>query len=430
MQGWVRVSLLFLASILSSLNGSVFSTETTNPSDYQRTQEIVNLMRDNKMNTAVEKVDLSLAPTVRNLDPHTKQLFAYLFNERGVLTADQKNLSSALPYLELAVELDPQKDLYQKNLSQILIGVGQQEYLSGDFSDAEKYTAEALRYDAKNVMAMALLSDIYYFSQKTLEAKKILQQANEIAPNSEEIQKRLKKISEEEQLEQNLKLAETEIFDIKFEKSTLAYNITDLKQTLRKAYREIGQNLNYFPKRTLPVILYPEEDYRQLRELPEWSSGAYDGKIRIPIPDSIQPNRLKQIIWHEYTHAVVRDLTSGNCPVWLNEGLADYHGHLYIPLDWETLRRAYPAKQLLSFQQISQHFQSFSNPTQVRLAYDQSYSIVQFIIDRWGMYKIRHLLQACQENPSLEELLRSQLHIKVEAFEKEWLKYLKRKLYL
>ena len=400
-------------------------------SDHTRARNIVNLARTNQTQEAIEQTDPSLADTVRSMDPASQRTFAYLFNEKGVRLANEQKVSGALPCLQLAVELHPGQKVYQKNFSQMLIAAGQERYLSGDFSGAQKNLDLALQYDSNNVGAMIALSDVYYYSQQMSKAKELLLKAQKLSGDSSEIGKRLEKITGDERLEKGMKLAETEIFDIKFNKEIfVSYNIYDLKQTLRKAFREVGQNLHYYPHHTVAVILYAEEDYRKLHEVPEWSSGAYDGKIRIPIPSNgnLENSRFKQIIWHEYTHAVIRDITAGNCPIWLNEGLADYHGYLFAKFDPAPLRNAYLAGKLFTLKQLSEDFRTLTDTEKIRLAYAQSYSVVSFIIDRWGFYKLRHLLEASEKKLPVEGLIQSELNIRTDKFEVEWLKYLKKKL--
>lgn len=421
--------LLLSLPVLTLPRPACGETSSFSSSDSTRARNILTLSKTRQTQEAVNQLDPSLANTVRDMDSASQRTFAYLFNEKGVHLANDQKIADALPCLQLAVEFHSERKVYQKNFSQVLIAAGQERYLSGDFTGAEKLLVRALQYDAENSSALTALSDVYYYSQQMKKAKEVLQKAQALSPGSAEIEKRLARIAEDEKLEQGMKLAETEVFDIKFDKeSSSSYNIYDLKQTLRKAYREVGQNLRYFPRRSVAVILYAEEDYRKLREVPEWSSGAYDGKIRIPIPSegTLPNNRLKQIIWHEYTHAVVRDMTAGNCPVWLNEGIAEYHGYLFAKFDPAPLRDAYLAGKLFTLQQLADGFKSLPAPEQIRLAYSQSYSIVSFIIDRWGFYKLRHLLEATENRPSVENLIKTELRVGPEQFDKEWKKYLKK----
>jgi tetratricopeptide (TPR) repeat protein len=94
---------------------------------------------------------------------------------------------------------------------------------------------------------------------------------------------------------------------------------------LEDAYRDLGGKLGHFPDQTISVILYGEEQFRDATEMPGWVLGVYDGKIRIPVkglPKADDP-ALRRLLYHEYVHALVFSITR-NCPVWVNEGLAEY----------------------------------------------------------------------------------------------------------
>ena len=102
-------------------------------------------------------------------------------------------------------------------------------------------------------------------------------------------------------------------------------------KALERAYNRVGTDLSYYPSVRVPVILYTKKDYRSLTASPEWSGGLYDGKIRLPIGGAAHMTpMLRGVLFHEYTHVVVRELTKGNCPSWLNEGLAEYSGRRLV----------------------------------------------------------------------------------------------------
>jgi hypothetical protein len=72
-----------------------------------------------------------------------------------------------------------------------------------------------------------------------------------------------------------------------------------------------------------------------------WAVGAFDGTIRIPMRGALENQReLERILSHEYTHALVRQLSPRPVPVWLNEGLASALEADDVSLARELLRRA------------------------------------------------------------------------------------------
>ena len=71
------------------------------------------------------------------------------------------------------------------------------------------------------------------------------------------------------------------------------------------------------------VILYPSRQFQEVTREPASVSGLFDGKIRIPLGGvkALNPP-LRAVLVHELTHAFVAGKSAGNCPRWLQEGLA------------------------------------------------------------------------------------------------------------
>jgi tetratricopeptide (TPR) repeat protein len=176
-------------------------------------------------------------------------------------------------------------------------------------------------------------------------------------------------------------------------------------EELETAMKVVGGDLGWYPENPIPVILYTRQDYRRLTDSPEWSGGAYDGKIRLPVAGlkSISP-QLRGILRHEYTHAAVQGITRGNAPDWLNEGLAEYEG-----------RREYDAPLVSLQKRIEGGVAALEPPAgdfsalagdEARLAYETGYSLVRHMVRSYGMHKVRDLLQELGQGKKLAEAFR------------------------
>jgi hypothetical protein len=159
----------------------------------------------------------------------------------------------------------------------------------------------------------------------------------------------------------------------------------------------------------LTVILYDEKAFFDITRVPAWVGGLYDGKIRIPIKGvEGQEALLKRVLFHEYTHALIRDITS-SCPLWVHEGLAEYFS------------QENPARigQVFPLDQLEKRFPS-GNPLNVILAYRESFSAVSELISRFGLYRIRELLEALGRGESIGTAFESVFFITYEAFMNSW----------
>jgi len=84
-----------------------------------------------------------------------------------------------------------------------------------------------------------------------------------------------------------------------------------------------GSGFGLFPTETIVVLLYPNQDFRDITRSPNWVGALNDGKIRVPVSGLTQMTPdLARVLKHELTHSFVRQITLGRCPTWLNEGLA------------------------------------------------------------------------------------------------------------
>lgn len=150
---------------------------------------------------------------------------------------------------------------------------------------------------------------------------------------------------------------------------------------LEDAYFRIGTALYTFPDQPITVILYTQEQFRDITRAPGWAAGAYDGRIRIPIRGALeQPEELERVLSHELTHAMIQTIAPRGVPLWLNEGLAvafEPHGREWA--DAELARQ--PAR--LPFDRLTGSFSSFSGD-EARLAYAQSARMAQSLLDDGG----------------------------------------------
>jgi|Deesub1362A_J573_1020465.scaffolds.fasta_scaffold00093_50 hypothetical protein len=191
-----------------------------------------------------------------------------------------------------------------------------------------------------------------------------------------------------------------------YEHSELSRKVIDI---LEDAYNSIGNEMNYFPSQPVTVILYTEKDFYDVTRVPVWAGGAYDGKIRLAVKGiERQGDRaLRSILFHEYTHAMVYSITP-ECPIWINEGLAEYFSE-------ENIEKT---GQVIPLTSLEKSFPT--NKQQAKTAYRESYSAVSYLIDRFGAYSIKEFLFSLAEGTDLDEAFASAFFITYNEFVSEW----------
>lgn len=168
----------------------------------------------------------------------------------------------------------------------------------------------------------ATLAKLLYLNGNLAESKYYITRSLEISPDDKKNQEFLAKLDKETCVEATTNSYSGKHFELACPDSFSEDWAEDLLEQLENAYEEVGNKLNFYPEQKAQVVLLQTDDFKMVHDLPDWAGGVYDGKIKLPVPTNIQPRALKGAILHEYAHHVIYLASSGNCPIWLNEGLA------------------------------------------------------------------------------------------------------------
>jgi tetratricopeptide (TPR) repeat protein len=270
------------------------------------------------------------------------------------------------------------------------MGAGLAAFLLGRFGDARYGLGRALNLAPAFTAASLLLADLLFQSNELPEAVAVLERALAHAPGDKTLAARLETIRRESEVQSGFFQTQGAHFTVLFEgpaDEALARRVTDV---LEAAYWRVGTALLTFPERVIPVVLYTEQQFRDVTRSPAWAAAAYDGRIRLPVRGALEdPEELDRVLTHEFTHALVQSIAPRNVPTWLNEGLAvvfEPNGPAWMDAQLAGSSYRIPLQRLASgFERLS--------PSQARIAYAQSGGVVRAMIEQAGAPAVIALLQ-------------------------------------
>jgi tetratricopeptide (TPR) repeat protein len=270
------------------------------------------------------------------------------------------------------------------------MGAGLAAFLLGQVSAAQESLERALTLSPAFTAASILLGDILHRHNELDAAVRVFEAALTHAPADTALTQRLERVRQESALHSNFFQSQGAHFTVLFEgpaDEELARRAIDV---LEAAYWRIGTALLTFPERIIPVVLYTEQQFRDITRSPGWAAAAYDGRIKVPVRGALQnPEELDRVLTHEFTHALVQSIAPRGVPTWLNEGLA---------VMFEPRGETWADQQLgssgyrIPLQRLSAGFDRLSG-AQARMAYAQSGAAVRTLMDQAGPQAMTGLLQ-------------------------------------
>jgi|GEM_PF-3588924 len=160
-------------------------------------------------------------------------------------------------------------------------------------------------------------------------------------------------------------------------------------------------------------------------QIPAWAGGvAYPdiGEISlIASQDELSNQYINYGIPHELAHAALYQFVGKAVPHWLDEGFAVYSQTQISPDYLKLVKDAAQSNHLLTFNSISQTFPKDSNLA--KLAYAQSRSIVDFMINKFGDPVWTNFLDQLRRN-SLEGAIQATYGVDFGTMEGYWRNYI------
>ena len=308
----------------------------------------------------------------------------------------QKRYEQADENFIKAMELYPEEPVYA-----LLRGICNYHLKKYDVARYELERARTLKADSVEVLYY--LGLVQYETDNRIQAMELWESALKLSPGRKEIIDLLAKSRKEIAVESNMDRGHSSRFDLSYDTGVdtgLALAILDV---LESAASQVGAELGLFPEARIPVGIYKRDDFKIVTDSPDWAGGFYDGKIRLPFGalKEISP-AMRGVLFHEYAHVVIFEMTRGNCPLWLNEGIAEMFGRMQYNRPMPEFARAVRKKTFSSFRKLESGFNSLST-ADAGLAYQQSYALVNYMVTTYGWHRIKQILSELGRGMTIDE---------------------------
>jgi tetratricopeptide (TPR) repeat protein len=182
---------------------------------------------------------------------------------------------------------------------------------------------------------------------------------------------------------------------------------------LEAARASAEQRLGALPAGKMGVVFYGKAAYLQAHRhrFSFETVGFFDGRIHVV--SAAHPEReLRDLLFHEFTHAAFRELTGGDRPFWLNEGLAELAERSSRHRDGLTrgervlLRGRIDAKSWISLRDLDAGFSGLDNDA-ARAAYLESTAAAAWLVAHSSEAQRARVLRGIGRGESTDAALRA-----------------------
>ena len=299
-----------------------------------------------------------------------------------------------------------------------LLGAGLAAHLLGQPTAAKARLQQGLEVDPALTPASVLLGVLLYRDGDLEGAIRVYEAALARAPGEPQLLSRLERWRKEAELHDAFRRTMSTNFTVLFEGPAEESLAAKALEMLEAAYWRVGTVLFTYPAEATTVVLYTQEQFRDITRSPGWAGGLFDGKIRVPVRGALEhPEEFERVLTHEFTHALVRSLAARNVPTWLNEGLAGVFERGDLSWAEQTAR---DAKTLIPLERLHGPFSGFSG-TEAKLAYAEGALAARYLLDQSGAPPIVALLQDVGRGVGFAEAFSQRALMPYADFQTAWM---------
>ncbi len=373
-----------------------------------------------KHNISAAEAKLAELPASILTESATKRHVAILWNNLGILQEKTGGTEVSVQAFKKAVALDPHNPVAHLNLAHAYWGLR-------DPALTEEFLQKVVSLTPDEPFPHVALADLLQERDRLAEAGKHLAQAKDRLKKDPGLQSYLKtvtaKVHHTEKVEEKFSSRSSVHFTVKYDGAEDPETWTAVLDILEEAYREIGQKFHFFPSRPIIVVLHTKNQFQAATESPVWADGLFDpvlGRIQIPTQGAATDRAwLRRVLRHEFVHALIHeDVGSavGSIPTWLNEGLA-----MQLAGDpWQEVTSMPQGEHSLVSLAVLEGSWENLPADKVSVAYHEANAATHYLIERFGMHKVREVLAHLKARQTIAAAMQDRLLLSYEHFQQQW----------
>lgn len=196
-------------------------------------------------------------------------------------------------------------------------------------------------------------------------------------------------------------------------------------------FAELTETVGYTPRATVAVYLCATRECFQQQQpdparVPDWAVGvAYPQISRIVLRSRLTLEEGSQIrplevFQHELAHIMLEQALAarGGAPRWLSEGFSMHAAAQWTTSGQRTLEEAALRDAFLPLSLLTSAFPA--NEDGARIAYAQSFSVVSFLLDRYGKYAFQDFILNLRNGMDTDSALLHATGRSLKSVEQEW----------
>ena len=322
----------------------------------------------------------------------------------GAFEFNRGNLDEALIHAERALAFEPAKGT-------LLLNVAYLRLRRAEYGSALAFLVRARRVAPDSPDVAKLTGWAYYGLNRLPQAVEEWRRSQRLLPD-DDVAGALAKAERDLEAERNFREDGSEHFVLRYDGAAAPELARSILRQLEDDFRSVSAALDYSPSEPVAIILYTNRAFADITRAPAWAGAINDGRIRIPVQGltSVTP-ALARVLRYELTHSLVGGKTRGRCPVWLQEGVAQWmDGSRLGPAAAASLVSLYDRHEDPSLGSLEGSWMNMPSDF-VGTAYAWSLAVVESLVHAGGTSDIERLLDRIASEPTAEPAVRAAVRL-------------------